>query len=170
MKVAQTLLTFATLCLLSPTIMADDAFRPLDTRTRCIVLFRECLVLIYNKDVNGIFKLVADGGGTDFRLTPDPDALSPKLKKEIQDVNRFISRNFRTEPFMNRGFNKIKFSDLVTEKNTVLVTNAADNQKIEAKLHSIKIKIRIEDTDRDETVRLRFLQTADKIYWIPIGW
>jgi hypothetical protein len=51
-----------------------------------------------------------------------------------------------------------------------LVTNAADNQKIEAKLHSIKIKIRIEDTDRDETVRLRFLQTADKIYWIPIGW
>lgn len=170
MKVAQTLLTFATLCLLSPTIMADDAFRPLDTRTRCIVLFRECLALIDNKDVNGIFKLVADGGGTDFRLTPDPDSLSPKLKKEIQDVNRFFSRNFRSAPLMNRGFNKIQFSDLVTEKNSVLVTNAADNQKIEAKLHSIKIKIRIEDTDRDETVRLRFLQTADKIYWIPIGW
>ncbi|MCP4944565.1 MAG: hypothetical protein GY924_21645, partial [Planctomycetaceae bacterium] len=92
MKTAQTLLTFATLCLLSPTIMADDAFRPLDTRTRCIVLFRECLVLIDNKDVNGIFKLVADDGGTDFRLTPDPDSLSPKLKKEIQDVNRFFSR------------------------------------------------------------------------------
>ena len=168
MKTAQTLLTFATLCLLSPTIMADDAFRPLDTRTRCIVLFRECLVLIDNKDVNGIFKLVADGGATDFRLTPDPDSLSPKLKKEIQDVNRFFSRNFRSAPLMNRGFNKIQFSDLVTEKNTVLVTNAADNQKTVAKLHSIKIKI--PDTDRDESVKLRFLQIANKIYWIPIGW
>ena len=38
------------------------------------MLFRECLVLIDNKDVNGIFKLIADGGGTDFRVTPDPDS------------------------------------------------------------------------------------------------
>jgi len=168
MKIPETLLTFATLCLLSPTIMADDAFRPLDTRTRCIVLFRECLVLIDNKDVNGIFKLVADGGATDFRLTPDPESFSPKLKEEIQDVNRFFNRNFRSAPLMNRGFNKIQFSDLVTEKKQVSVTNAADNQKTVAKLHSIKIKI--PDTDRDESVKLRFLQIADKIYWIPIGW
>lgn len=170
MKTARRLLTFATLWLFSPTIMAADAFRPLDTRTRCIVLFRECLVLIDNKDVNGIFKLVADGGGTDFRVTPDPDSFPPTLKEEIQDLNRFFSRNFRSASLLNRGFNEIQFSDLVTEKNEASVTNAANNQKTEAKLHSIKIKIRIADTDRDETVRLRFLQTADKIYWIPIGW
>ena len=77
MKPTHTLVAVAALSLCSPTVLAEDSFRPLDTRTRCIVLFRECLVLIDKKDVNGIFKIVADGGATNFKLTPDPDSFSP---------------------------------------------------------------------------------------------
>jgi len=134
------------------------------------VLFRECLVLIDKKDVNGIFKIVADGKATNFKLTPDPDSFSPKLKQELKDINRFFSRNFRSAPLLNRTFNKIQFSELVTAKESVSVTNTATGKKDEAKLHSIKIKITIPDTDRHETSELRFVQIADKIYWIPIGW
>lgn len=170
MKLPHTLVTVATLFLISPTVMADDSFRPLDTRTRCIVLFRECLVLIDKKDVNGIFKIIADGGATDFKLTPDPDSFSPKLKQELQDVDRFFNRNFRNSSLINRAFNETQFSELVTAKELVSVTNTANDNKTEAKLHSIKIKIRIPDTDRDEFGKLRFLEIADNIYWIPFGW
>ncbi|MDA7923088.1 hypothetical protein N9B50_01270 [bacterium] len=170
MKPAHTLLALAALSLCSPEVFAQDSFRPLDTRTRCIVLFRECLVLIDKKDVNGIFQVIADGGASDFKLSPDPDSLSPDLKRELQDVNGFFKHNFRSAPLLNRTFNKIQFSELVTAKESVSVTNTATDKKAEAKLHSIKIKITIPDTDRDKTVELRFVQIADKIYWIPIGW
>ena len=50
------------LFLCSSAVRAEDTFRPLDKKTRCIVLFRECLVLIDKKDVNGIFRIIADGG------------------------------------------------------------------------------------------------------------
>ena len=65
MKSIHTLVTVAALFpvaalfLCSPAVLADDSFRPLDTRKRCIVLFRECLVLIDKKDVNGIFEIIA---------------------------------------------------------------------------------------------------------------
>ena len=170
MNTAHTLVTVAALFLCSSTLLAEDSFRPLDTRTRCIVLFRECLVLINKKDVNGIFKIVADGKATNFKLTPDPDSFSPKLKEELQDVNRFFNRNFRSASLLERNFNKIHFSELVTAKKSVSVTNTATDKEDEAILHSIKIKITIPDTDRDEIVELRFVQIADEIYWVPIGW
>ena len=170
MNPAHTLVTVATLFLCSSAVLAEDSFRPLDTRTRCIVLFRECLVLIDKKDVNGIFKIVADGGATDFKLTPDPDSFSPKLKQELQDVNRFFNRNFRSASLLKRTFNKIQFSELVTAEESVFVTNTANDNKDEAKLHSIKIKIKDPDTDRHEIGELRFVQIADKLYWIPVGW
>ena len=48
--------------------------------------------------------------------------------------------------------------------------NTADGKKTDAKLHSIRIKIRIPDTDREEVGNLRFIETNDKLYWIPFGW
>ena len=170
MKPAHTLLAVAALSLCSHEVFAQDSFRPLDTRTRCIVLFRECLVLIDKKDVNGIFQVIADGGASDFKLSPDPDSLSPDLKRELQDVNGFFKHNFRSVPLLNRTFNQIQFSELVTAKESVSVTNTVTDKKNDAKLHSIKIKITIPDTDRYETAKLRFVQIADKFYWIPIGW
>jgi len=170
MKPIYTLLALAVLSLCSLRVFAQDSFRPLDTRTRCIVLFRECLVLIDNKDVNGIFQITADGGASDFKRYPDPDSLPPDLKRELQDVNRFFKHNFKTAPLLKRTFNKIQFSELVTAKESVSVTNTATEKKDEAKLHSINIKITVPDTDRQEIGELRFVQIMDKIYWIPIGW
>jgi len=120
--------------------------------------------------VNGIFKIVADGKATNFKLTPHPDSFSPKLKEELQDVNRFFNRNFRSASLLERNFNKIQFSELVTAKESVSVTNTATDKEDEATLHSLKIKITIPDTDRDEIVELRFVQIADELYWIPVGW
>ena len=162
--------TYTALFLCSTTVFADDMFQPLDTRTRCIVLFRECLVLIDQKDVDGIFEIIADGGASDFKLYPDPASLSPELKQERQDVDGFIERNFRSASLLNRSFYKIQFSDLTTANKMVTVINTANDQKDEAKLHSIKIKIKVPDTDRHESVELRFLEIAEDIYWIPIGW
>ena len=64
MKSTHTFISVAALFLCSTTAFADDMLQPLDTRTRCIVLFRECHVLIDQKDIDGIFKIVADGGAT----------------------------------------------------------------------------------------------------------
>ena len=168
MKPAHLLVTVALLYLCSPAVFADDSFRPLDTRTRCIVLFRECLVLVDKQDVNGVFQIVADGGASEFKLYPDPSSLSPDLKRELQDVNGFFQKNFKSAPMMKRTFNNIQFSKLVTAENSVSVTNTANGKKEQAKLHSIKIKI--PDTDRHEIGELRFVEIADRIYWIPFGW
>ncbi len=170
MKLPKIFATFATLLLLSPSVMADEAYRPLDTKTRCIVLYRECLILIDKKDVNGIFKIVADGGGTNFRLTPDPDLFSPKLKEELQDVNKFFKRNFRAAPLIQQTINDLQYAELVTAKELVSVTNVATGKTAEAKLHTIKIKIRMPDTDRHEFSELRFLELTDNLHWIPFGW
>jgi hypothetical protein len=148
----------------------DDMFQPLDTRTRCIVLFRECHVLIDQKDIDGIFEIVADGGPSGFKLYPDPDSLSPELKQERQDVDRFIERNFRSASLIHRSFYKLQYSDLTTAKEKVTVINTANDKKADAKLHLMKIKLKIPDKDRYETVELRFLQIAEDIYWVPIGW
>jgi hypothetical protein len=170
MNLAHILVTVAALFLCSPALLAEDSFRPLDTRTRCIVLFRECLVLIDKKDVDGIFQIIADGQASGFRLYPDLDSLSPDLKRELEDVNRFFNKNFKAASLLKRNFNKIQFSELVTAKESVSVTNTATDKEDEATLHLIKIKIRIPDTDRDEIVELRFVQIADNLYWIPVGW
>ncbi|MDG2382265.1 MAG: hypothetical protein P8N76_11390 [Pirellulaceae bacterium] len=169
MRLIHPVVSVAALFLCTPEVLADDSFRPLDTRTRCIVLFRECLVLIDKKDVNGIFEIIADGGPSDsFKLYPDPDSLSPKLKQELQDVDRFFSRNFRNASLIKRTFNTIQYSELVTAKEFVSVTDTVNNKKAEARLHSIKI--RVPDTDRHEVGELRFVEIANNIYWIPFGW
>ena len=170
MNPAQTLVTVAALFLCSPVVLAEDSFRPLDTRTRCIVLFRECLVLIDNKDVDGIFQIIADGQASGFRRYPDLDSLSPDLKRELEDVDRFFNKNFKAASLLKRTFNEIQFSELVTAEESVSVTNTSNDNKDEAKLHSIKIKIKDLDTDRHEIGELRFVQIADEIYWVPIGW
>ena len=169
MKSTNVLVFAAALFLCSNAIFAGDTFQPLDTRTRCIVLFRECLVLIDHKDIDGIFEIVADGGASNFRRYPDPDSLSPELKQKRQD-ERFIERNFRSASLLSRSFYKIEFSDLTTAKEMVSVINTANNKKVDAKLHSMKIRVKIPDTDRHESVELRFLETAEDIFWIPIGW
>jgi hypothetical protein len=169
MKLPQTFTAIATLILLSPSVIAEEVYQPLDTRTRCIVLFRECLVLIENKDVNGIFKKIADGGAKNFKLTNSPESFSPKMKQEIQDVDRFFKRNFRAAPVLQKTFNDLQYSELITAKELVPVSIATD-KKSEAKLHTIKIKIRIPDEDRPEFGELRFLEIGDNLYWIPFGW
>lgn len=171
MKPTRLLVTIGALLLCSPAVSAEDSFRPLDTRTRCIVLFRECLVLIDKKDVNGIFAIIADGGqSASFKLYPDVDSLSPDMKRELEDVNGFFKKNFKTAPLLKRAFDEMQFSELVTAKELVTVTNTANEKKDEAKLHTMKIKIRIPDTDRHEIGELRFIEIADAIYWIPFGW
>jgi hypothetical protein len=169
MKLPQTFTAIATLILLSPSVIAEEVYQPLDTRTRCIVLLRECLVLIENKDVNGIFKKIADGGVKNFKLTNSPESFPPKMKQEIQDVDRFFKRNFRAAPVLQKTFNDLQYSELITAKELVPVSIATD-KKAEAKLHTIKIKIRIPDEDRPEFGELRFLEIGDKLYWIPFGW
>lgn len=169
MKLPQAFTAITTLILLSPSVTAEEVYRPLDTRTRCIVLFRECLVLIEKKDLNGIFNKIADGGAKNFKLTNDADSFSPKMKQEIQDVDRFFERNFRAAPVLQKTFTDLQYADLVTAKELVSVSIARD-KKAEAKLHTIKIKIRIPDEDRPEYGELRFLEIADNLYWIPIGW
>ncbi|MDA9858769.1 hypothetical protein N9D23_11675 [Rubripirellula sp.] len=169
MKLPQTFTAIATLILLSPSVIAEEVYQPLDTRTRCIVLLRECLVLIENKDVNGIFKKIADGGVKNFKLTNSPESFPPKMKQEIQDVDRFFKRNFRAAPVLQKAFNDLQYSELVTAKELVPVSIATD-KKAEAKLHTIKIKIRIPDEDRPEFGELRFLEIGDNLYWVPFGW
>ena len=147
-------LVFATAFVLCSTpVFADDMFQPLDTRTRCIVLFRECLVLIDQKDVDGVFEIIADGGASDFKLYPDPASLSPELKQERQDVDRFIERNFRSASLLHGSFYKIQFSDLSTSREMVRVINTANNKTADAKLHSMKIRVKIPDKDRHESDR-----------------
>ena len=168
MKPTQTFVAVVALSLCSHEVLAEDSFRPLDTRTRCIVLFRECLVLIDKKDVNGIFQVIADGGASDFKLYPDPNALPPDLKRELQDVDEFFTHNFKNAPAIKRTFNDILFSDLVTAKESVAVKNTGNDKKDQATLHSIEIKI--PDIDRRDFTELRFVEIADKIYWVPFGW
>ncbi|QDT60132.1 hypothetical protein SV7mr_26490 [Stieleria bergensis] len=175
MKLAHTIIAVSALLLCSPVLLAEDTFRPLDTRTRCIVLFRKCLVLIDKQDVEGVFEHIADGQASGFKLYPDLDSVSPDLKEELEDVNRFLTKNFRSASLVNQSFNELQFADLVTAEELVSVTKASVTKafgdgKAEAKLHSIKIKIKVPDSDRHEIGKLRFVQLADKIYWVPFGW
>jgi hypothetical protein len=169
MKASHSLVFLAILFLCSTSVLADDMFQPLDTRTRCIVRLRECLVLIDQKDVDGILEFTADGGASGFKLYPDPDSLPPQLKEELQNVDRFFERNFRSASLLNRAFYKIEFSDLTTAKETVSVINTANDKKGHAKLHSMKIMVEI-PAKGPQSVELLFLEIAEDIYWIPIGW
>ena len=134
-----------------------------------IVLLRECLVLIEQRDIDGIFEIVADGtGGSNFKIYPNPAAISAELKQERQNADTFIERNFRNHRVISSAFSNLQFSDLKTAKKSVTVTNTENNKKADAKLHSIKVKIPLQD--RYEFGELRFLEMAENIYWAPIGW
>ena len=173
MKPTHTLVGVAALSLCSPAVLAEDSFRPLDTRTRCIVLFRECLVLIDKKDIDGILPIIADGqGASNFKLYPDPNSLSPDLKRELQDVDKFFKQNFKNVATLKGTFNKILFSKLVTAKEPVSVRNTANDKEDEATVHSIKITIPDMDgrISSDDTGELRFVEIADRLYWVPFGW
>ena len=170
MKPTCIMMLLAALSLCPRGVVAEDSFSPLDTKTRCLVLVRKCLVLIAKKDVEGIFQNIADGHASDFRLYPDLDALPADLKQELEDVDRFFAKNFRAASILDRSFDAIQFSALVTAEEPVFVTSTAKDRQVEAKLHSMKFKIKDPETGHYKIGELSFVQTADTIYWVPIGW
>lgn len=156
------ILAFALVAMSSPLALAEDSLPPLDTRTSCISLFRECLVLIEKKDVDGIFPIIADGGASGFRISIDP----PPLEGE-KDVERFFRKNFRINASTIKSkFNEILLSEAVTTDKSVSIKNAATDEIIDGKLHSIKIKL----PELDGTGELRFVEVAGRLYWVPFGW
>lgn len=146
----------------SPSALAEDSLRPLDTRTRCISLFRECLVLIKKKDIDGIFPIIADGGASDFKISIDPPPL-----EGAKDVESFFRKNFKINASTIKSkSNEILLSEAVTTDESVSVKNAATDEIIDGKLHSMQIKL----PELDGTAELRFVEVAGRLYWVPFGW
>ena len=146
----------------------DEDLLPLDTRTRCVVLFRECLLDIADKDAEAIFRKIADGSGRSFRIYKSPTALSPDLKRELQDHEKFFKRNFPHSTEITRSFDRIRFSSLKTRKEAVAVRNGDDASTQKGKLHVINVKI--PEIEKQEFRNIRFIEIADKLYWVPFGW
>ena len=169
-----------------------EAIRHLDdTRTRCIVIFRECLVLFDKKDLAGIFQNVADTAGPRYFIFSDPGSESSDVTPEIEDVDRFFKKS-RAEKLAYRIFDQLQFSDLVTDEEPITVTNKKTGKAHKAKSHTIKIKMSLNEAalqrianhpieglkmeevealiDQPKILDLRFVQIADKIYWIPFKW
>jgi hypothetical protein len=155
------ILALALFAMFSPSALAEDSLRPLDTRTRCISLFRECLVLIEKKDIDGIFPIIADGGASDFKISFDPPPL-----EGAKDVESFFRKNFRINASTIKSkFNEILLSEAVTT-DKISIKNAATDEIIDGKLHSMKIKL----PELDGTGELRFVGVAGRLYWVPFGW
>ena len=155
------ILALALFAMFSPSALAEDSLRPLDTRTRCISLFRECLVLIEKKDIDGIFPIIADGGASDFKISFDPPPL-----EGAKDVEGFFRKNFRINASTIKSkFNEILLSEAVTT-DKISIKNAATDEIIDGKLHSMKIKL----PELDGTGELRFVEVAGRLYWVPFGW
>jgi hypothetical protein len=155
------ILALALFAMFSPSALAEDSLRPLDTRTRCISLFRECLVLIEKKDIDGIFPIIADGGASDFKISFDPPPL-----EGAKDVESFFRKNFRINASTIKSkFNEILLSEAVTT-DKISIKNAATDEIIDGKLHSMKIKL----PELDGTGELRFVEVAGRLYWVPFGW
>lgn len=167
MKTTCTLIALAALILFSPAVLGEDAPRPLDTRTRCIVLLRECHVLIEKKDLNGIFQIVADGDASGFKLCYDSNSNTPTMKQKTENADKFIEENFKYALTTKTMFDKILFSDVVTQKEPVSVKNTTTNEIEKGTLHSIRIKF--PDSSR-KPGELRFIEIAEKLYWVPFGW
>jgi len=146
---------------------AEDP-KPLDTRTRCIVLFRECLLDIVGKNAKGLFPKIADGGGKrSFRINKTTQSLSPDLKRELEDGS-FFERNFPQSSAIEQSFDKILFAELETDQEEVTVRSPEDNSGQEGRLHTITIKIPGIEDPRFTT--LRFVEVGGKLYWVPFGW
>lgn len=146
-----------------------EELKPLSTRTRCIVKYRECIVLIAMKDADAIFPNIADGDGKDtFKIYPTRDSLSRNFQNQLKDVERFFKFNFRNIPAQYGNFDKMRFSDLQTANERVKTTNMATGTESQAKLHVIHVKI--PGIDAPEYSVLRFVEVDDRIYWIPTEW
>ena len=154
--------TLALFSIFSPPALAEDPLRPLDTRTRCIVLFRECLVLIEKKDFDGLFPIIADGAASSFKIFPEP----PPQEGELKDLDKFFQENFKNAAAIKDNFNKILFSEAVTTDNSASIKNTTTDKTAEGKLHSIKIKL----PERDAIGELRFVEVDERLYWVPFGW
>ena len=172
----------------SSAVLAEESLRPLDTRTQCIVLLRECLVLFEKKDLKGIFQNVVDNGTIIFS---DPDSDSPDVTPDIEDIDRFFQKS-RAEKLVYRIFDRLQFSDLVTAKEPITVTNKTTGKVHEAKSHTLKIKLSLHESDlrrfannpidglkmeevealieKLQILDLQFVQIEDKIYWKPFKW
>jgi hypothetical protein len=83
-----------------------------------------------------------------------------------KDVERFFRKNFRinTSTIKNK-FNEILLSEAVTT-DKISIKNAATDEMIDGKLHSMKIKL----PELDGTGELRFVELAGRLYWVPFGW
>src|SRR6056300_283963 len=184
-------MTLGFVAMTSSVALAEESLRPLDTRTRCIVLLRECLVLFEKKDVNGIFQNVVDNGVIIFS---DPGSDSPDVTPdgfEDGDVDLFFKK-CRAEKLAYRIFDRIQFSDLVTDKEPITVSNKRTGKVHKAKSHTLKIKLSLHGSDlqriannpidgvkmeevealidKPQILDLQFVQIADKIYWKPFKW
>ena len=154
--------TLALFAMFSPPALAEDPLRPLDTRTRCIVLFRECLIMIEKKDFDGLFPIIADGAASGFKIFPEP----PPREGELKDLDKFFEGNFKNAAAIKDNFDKILFSESVTTDDAASIKNTATDEVVEGELHSIKIKL----PERDAIGELRFVEADGRLYWVPFGW
>ncbi len=146
--------------------------RPLDMRTRCLVLFRECLVLAETKDANGLLIRVADGGESGrIELLPEP--LPEVIKRDMRDRDAFIKKYFKSAPYVYQKFDSMLFSQrLFTSEDSVTIKKEGIQKT--GHVHSIHVRIPgIKESGFDEHDThgtIRFLEIGGKLYWLPFGW
>jgi hypothetical protein len=150
---------------------AEDTRHPLDARTRCIALFRECLILIEQQDKK-LFANLGDGAsGQTFKIS-----LSKPSFEDQKEADRFWGRNFRFDASVARTkFKEIHFAQTVKSQNSVTVKNSETGETIDGKLHTIKIKLPsavVKSAKKEDMVEaeLRVLEVKERLYWVPFGW
>lgn len=157
---------------LAPSVNAEETseeLKPLSTRTRCIVKYRECITLVTLKEVDALLSNIADSAGENgYKLYPTRDSLPKSLRNQLRDVDRFIKRGFRNIPAQYNDFDQIEFSEVQTADESFNTENMATGTESQAKLHVIHVKI--PEIDDPEYSMLRFLEVGDHIYWIPTEW
>ena len=160
---------------------AAEEPRPLDDRTRCIVVFKEVLAYVKCRDLKAVFGKIMDGGGKGaFRLSPTDDvAKLLRAMGEEQDEGKFLEKSFPHAEAILAHFDDIKFSDLQRQAGTVRVSTKGGGPKGEGELFVIQIVIPenagvdLQKTDSDGLKlfsRLRFVKYGGRIYWVPFGW
>lgn len=139
--------------------------RPLDKRTRCIALFREVLVRLSDGNLAGAFTRIADGkGGKTFVLVPKDAA----EKMASEDGNGFLEHNFPHHEKILVAFDEMLYSDLSTEAEDVVLKKDRRAEGATAKVHVIAVKIPGIADKRFS--KLRFVEGASGLYWVPFGW
>jgi ankyrin repeat protein len=143
--------------------------RPLsvdDPRMRFIVHFKDVLILISNKDVDGVFSKIADGHGDSFRLLRG-GKLQRKWLKD-RDLEKLMKRNFLFSDTVLKNFEKASYAKLVVINENISVTGPDQNNKLAATLYVMPVSIPgVTDKRFDE---LRFVEVDETLYWVPFGW